>query len=1259
MVLVKAFRQLVSVILVFELACPHVYAANNQSNNSSDPVNELAQKFSEAIQDPKELAHLEKIQSFADSLERGELKNANPEDFDTFLLSRQRVEILEKGEVVKTIPLSDFRIEIPALAYSTLRTVYNKETKELVFEGVRGANEDGSGGEVVARHIIPNLDLLTIARDKEIVTLVDRSGKLHAIDKGYVAGQVFKNPIPVVRNIWEPTFDVGTLVEVEAKYLTRGVQPYQESEVDEKSVISLDADKKPVFMAGDLLVRTKDSFGKVRVLGVFSREVTYTRLRIAAMYLMAEAALIAPNEEVIQQTQTILEEMNKTETKPEDLYESMDKVTKRFLLNLDKEQLVNLKNRFQKNTDYLDRRRDIMSYEEWLKSYEEILNNKIKASDVEESPVEKRISELEARVSELEKKDSQEARLGVTSEEENLARNWQKYVTVQASPDPLKKTPFEKLTNMVGKVFSMRVLAAMLTVGGIGYLTLPFVHDKYEALQQVMALNWMYEHYLFPVLKDLDYRSTLVLSMVSMLAIWPLAQASSWVSQNILRLMNSSVGKSTTKAANYIRDLAHNWMPLANWQRLTSFGMRIYAMTIYPAFRFAITYGLNQKSFYTAVQNGINPFKKIIPESEIGKELGLKESEYVGVNNPFLVGKKLESATDIKQKLLSKIAQNQESARRLAWILAMNVISQKEGIDPATLITVSAGKIDPQNLFQILSNKELKRDWYLMSEEIYQTLKTYEISTPDIEAVDPKEVAEFTRIAQDAANEIQQYSNTKKVVKELGIQFKRLPVWAFNNAPLIAGGSKEFEFLRSIYTSHFVSGQVYKEFVLDHISMAVIYSLIGARADMSHPENLAADSNGFLWTGRGNLYDMFFNTYAHFFVTGARAALVYQTVKAEDAKEYFPIEDYTYRGNEREQPFLSGAFEWVKEILTTTKSDLGHYFVKSFTKRFATIQSGIVMTSVFQGLLLHRSLDQAILAFSISFFAGQWFYGWVWDPVQRGNQMEEERFESMKEALENARYKISRGLREANTKAAQKRIQQGYRELFALYREKNPKALNKLLDMMKGNLYSAEERAILEKVQDLKLSLKKGVSEEEALYFGFLAELAEAIHSKDQERIKRARKNLFDFYVQKEKGAVTDQELRKLSARGLLEFTKAVPPIYTKPSALVTWLTTFGAAAGSTILATPYSVRITNDNYITVENLLFWVGVSAVLYPVIYLTLNKTTGNFLEKYITLAREKFFRRNTKQQEDFSQAENKDFQNKPQGLKTLSCSNLFAL
>lgn len=1225
MTVLKGALKCLYIIIIFQLSIGNVIASPADGSRRGQNVNSDS--------------YVLNILSFSNELESGELFNKDPKAFDVFKLADQRVEIYQKGKVAAEFSLNDHRIDKPTLSYTKLTPRYNPETKELIFEASRGQNNQGEGGVLVARHIIPNVDMVAMNHDKEILSFVDSEGKLHAIDMGYVISQVFNNPIPTFRNLWAAQNNIRlSRGNVELSYITRGVRPVSD-ELSAEAVVPRNKNGEVEFTAGDLLVRYTDGSGE-KLLGVFSRQVTYKKIQEGSSLLSIFGALLSPTQETTKffaQNQALLESI--VQTNSESVMKALNASSP--LQNIEVGQLKTLLSRVQSIEFFSENRFDKFTQAEWnadYKRYKEISTDTAKleflakhAHLLQEKAVGDEYKKIyaDAITDFLGDLESQKR----IAQPDGLAKSWQ-VLTEPASDNDLfaKKDRANKAKQTESGRKAEWKFIGVVAAGLATYLGGAMVIPNVEAFQQISAISWIYEHIYTDVMKDASYKYPLSYSILSLVGIWPAALALSLAFEKTLKAVNHTFKNSNSALALFVRDFQRTWGELSDWQRIISLGMRAYSFVVFPYVRVAVESLMQQKAFFSAYENGINPLKRIPKDSELARKVGLEKGGFVGLNNPLARGEKKIAEVEKKKAVQSELAMQKQRLESLSWMLATMAVAEKSGIDPASLLQVSENKATPEQIKEIFSNPEKQRKAELINQAVLDQLKESKslAELSDIKQLSPEKIAEYYLAAKEAAEKINAQSAIAQKAKLRWKKIKAAPVNALNFL-FLENGKADAKFLRSIITNNFVSNQVKQEFRNDHLMVVLLTAFVGDRADLSNPKSLTADRNGFLFTSHEHNYDMAINTFAHFFVSGASLALVFQKLRALQETNYLPKEDFEFMSRQREEGFLRGLKSWFtvdyanredkpKNPLKRgvhfmyhvgTEADFGGIMVKRVSKRLSTIQAGVTMAVVLRTMVGGQDLGTAMSAWALMFIAGHWFYGWVWDPVQRGNQMTEERIEKLDRELKEHRFELSRALKESDWERADR----AYQKIVRLYEKFNAKDVGRLKALLQTELG---------KITPTKPNT---LAPSEMQYLGLIARLAKANHDKNQPEFDRTIELLRKVIVEKQ--GYDKAEVAKLNAQSILEFTRTNPPIYTHPNKFLSEFFTWNGAVWSTYLYIPLSIMLFSAEDLSVQSLVKWLFISTGLYASAWALLGRTPWLAYEKAYKKVSARFAR--TKSQE----------------------------
>lgn len=984
--------------------------------------------------DAQTRAEITSIQDSAHALENNHL----PEGPDNLLhLANQRLELYRSAGEVQKFNLSQVNSSIPVVSVTNVRVFFDSENKELIFEGI-------AEGRVIARHCIPDFDIAAIAQSAEHLAIVDRQGRLHMIEMGHAMHQVFSGPIPVVENLWKAP--QGAIEgQVSAQFITRGVKPIStEEEANLEHLIPRNADGQALYSAGDLIIRTQQG-DENRLVGIFSRDVTYRKIIETYAFLCHLILLITPNDAGSKETLLILNQIAEIENHM-NLVREKSKVTeadREALLTFGQNELLAIRERIQQITGpsasevatnpykshpmgLMNRDRDVFYLEEWKTSFLEMTD---RAIDLRK----KLESELEA--ADKEKQEAYE-NLNRAIQEGDLSLYWQDFSLrhdIKLTAQTYQRSTFKK------GLFALSAVAA--GVAGA---------SAFFPSEMILVANYIWTHHIPSVLKDAEYRGPLLGSMFSLSLLIPTIVLISSMTAPVLSGL-TKMAKSGSRLEGRLRDIYNTWAPLSVWSRIVSAGMRVYSGMVYSVVNPLFKYLFRQPHFLRAIEEGLNPFTKISPDSDIGRLAGIEKPEFVGVS-PFFINKQNKiNASATKEALQTGLLLQNKKTETLAWLLAALAVGHESGVDPATLLTL-AGGLHVEDLQQLLNDPKKVEEWQLVAEETkqhLQSLKAVKMSD-EIAHLEKARLIEYYATARSIARKIQADGRLKRTARKLASKFRRS---VRHSAKIgLSFGRKEADFLSSVFANNHVSKQVMQELVTYYGMMITIYGLHGPRADLQHPENLTATKDGFLYTSKAHWQDVSNILLGHFLVAGSNLALIFQGRAVVSDTLFSPIENFSLKSDDRVQGLLTGAFRWVKDLVDPRRSDLGGYMFERLKKRFTTLQANFWMSFCLRLAVAHQSLQHAFMAWLLAWVAGPWVFGYVRDVVQTGNYLQEEYISQMRTQMEQAKKNISQGARGVwGQEQSDKLLTEGKTSLIQLYEKHNPNALRLLVEKLRLN----------------------------------------------------------------------------------------------------------------------------------------------------------------------------------------------------------------
>lgn len=1206
-------------IICVQIGVPRAYAESEVPRETKPPdpnpkeINPITEDY---YLDQRNREYSRKFFAFDEAYKKNTLP-PSPSNYDPFKLTNQRVEIVHRGQITSVLSLNDYRLEPADIGYSSFRIHYSPQTRELIFEGVVGAKTDGSLGDVMARHIIPNMDVVAFTKDKELLTIIDSKGHIHVMDMGFVVDQLFKSPIPVVQNVWKPDagfFEKYKPTSYRLQYHLRAIAPYQESQLTEFSVIPQNSEGKPVLTAGDVYITFNENNGSNKVLGLFARSVIHERIKEASTILLAQASLIKPKKEFLEFIALKLVGQD-----PAEGLLKMNPLLRNYLSNLDLNQLRTLKNRIGANEQAQTRSHDQYTLDELIQDSQK-LNE-----------------EFETAKNEAEQKGLEF--------DDNLKDTFQKFIhqAPRENPFPKQETIMSKMLKRADSE-SFRRLAAIGAVAATGlYFTFPFLHDLGLTGLEIPAMNWVYENMYMDVMKD-AYKHVLVKSMFSLLLMAPMVIYSCLFIQSLLKTVNKYVENNNNLFSRYaripVRELFRHWAPLTKWEFMGSLGLRQVFLFSYPPIAAVFKYIFQQKALLSAVENGINPFKLISPESELGRMLDLKKPERAGLMNPTFnkinplkpteslrrIQDAVESSHQTKLKIQSALLNQKRRVQQLAFSMAYLVVSEKEQVDAATLVLLMSDDIKLEDVANLHKDPKLRKKWTLLTDDIQKSLLIENSSlllSKDISEINQAELQKYAQIATEKARELKQRSDLSQSVNYLWVLAREQSSALVNNIPFVNLGRDKLSYLKNLYVNKRNAEQGRREFWLDYPVSILTFGLIGGRANLNDPANLTAGNTMFvggaeqplpafyLWTNPVHYYDMVFTLIGGLFSSFGRMVLVFQDKqKTQPELSYLPKQYTELKSTARKQPLTKAFGDWTKGVANLEKSDLGGVFTQSYLSRIATMQAGLVMT-----LLLRLSLvplgDASFLhgvymasaGFLLYMFWSQWQYGYIDDTVRKGNALFIERFTELNFKNDEAKLKIDRGLAEPNNLEAIKLLRSGYSELVDLYELQNIPALKEIVNQYRVVTWAKKD----------SITLKEQLSPKEKSYYGLLINAVVASRSENKTHFEEAMRALKHALIEDQ--GLDALEVEKLNARTLLDYAITNPPVYTKENKALFWATQTGGLVWATYLSIDLSIMIFNPEALTPASVFKTMALSAAMVPIAYYFIGKRAGAFYNKII--------------------------------------------
>lgn len=1105
----------------FVVGSPSIAQGWNRSDEGSkeettDLVDQWIQK---GLKDPAVVESQAKIESLAqqiDSAGEHEWPRGTP---DTFRLTNQSLELFEKKSNESThYRLSDYHTSLPDVRIGDFDAQVSIEND---IAAGRLSFVLKKGERVIARHSIEGVHAKSFAVDRELLQWVEPSGKIFAVDMNFARTGLFSGPVPVFEVARLPESLRGELNQVSAEFMTRGTRPpdqiLPEAVLPSDPAVAALSQAEKRWTAGDFALFSSKS-GERILVSVFDRSVTLSQVQAqsAVLALLAYAINIGSNPADVAQHLKDPHVLKATVRAEAELTER----SKEALYAFD---IARLK-RLTSAGDWAKERslssRDQFLFNEWQSSFDSILSRATGAQAIEKN---------EAPPS-----------------EEDLSREWQKWSDESGAEIAAQKAGFRKIFNArsLRKVAFLTALTAAATGGTVALADGAGPVWATHAVNSLMSMCWP------DVLKDAAYRTTLIKSLLGLSSIM---------------MVQVTVGVLLSKAKQW------------SFQRaLATFGIRAYAALQTP-FQVVAARMFGQPRVISAMQAGISPFKRVIPQSTIGKKFELKKSVFPALSSLFR--KNRESEAQLKESMLDETVLQKKRARSLAWLLANMVASEKFGVDLGVQLELQQGNYSDEEVKALLSNRYFLRYWNLLSTEIYRAID-HGADGVDFANLSKKEIADYYAIAKKTAERISKQTPLQRRIMRIKATWS--DVWHEKRFKAIGNfGMEGYGFLRSVDPSEFVSKESWNSFWVDYIGTLTLNGLAGARADFKSPDDLAASPNHFMWTNPAQLSDMIELNLQHTMTFPSSIAQKYgdENPFVGDSR-YAPIEYFEVRSAAKAEKFMSGFLGTLKSIVNLRDAGYGELFKRGLIRKMKSLQAGFIFYALCRILVANQDLASVVPSFIFGAIWSIWASEWVWEPLNRGNYLHESKIDSLNDRFEKAKVSIAQGLR--LNQAGQ--WQAGYGELAGLYSEfagKMPRSMRKAIDTSEEALGFGWDELVRSKdfVQR---------------FMGAVIRLKAALENSEPEEIEATQARLRELYLS-EGEATPDQA----DARALLAWSLDHPPVVSRANRAVGVLSLLIGSITSTVLATQMIVD-THHAAAWGEKIASAVFSSAIIYGAIF-----------------------------------------------------------
>ena len=1016
---------------------PSPSPGNNQNIDFNSLVSELERIDSEIQRDLTESDKWPEIMEFSRAIEEG--KGASflaghpgvKTELDLFLLSDQKVESIiyqfdsvqnkDVGVVVDTLHLND-KISSPAhIVCDTVQVIYKADSKTLVFEGV-------VNGQVVLRQYIPNMDIIQYIHDKEILVLLDRKKGLLLVDMLFASTYLGTTPIPVtkalvpiLKYLEKQSTSIEEMRSIDIEFINRTVRP---PDVLPADINGLDKNfmEKSIFSAGDLMISYTDIHDKKHLIQFMKRqEMAYW---LNSTYNTLEIMMKTTSPDLIKSVEDIKQFM---EAQKYFLTgKSKENVSTNILASLltqnSLHKLLKIAEGVQARTDMLQNLppRDAFIFEEWRADFNKVsLQIQNWKDHIENNPLDEgqKNQELFNRV-----KQSTHSRQSIGTEfttEDIFFLKKEPFSQSKAQEFRYIADKIKAIKQKTKKYFETHAVAhgfyALLIIAFIYYVVIKHSYMDGLSFYSMTALpNAVLIGILLPTAIVL-----MVMLKTPFLYMW--------------RSISQLTSKKTSSNEGNITHYLKNWKASSIDMKIVSLGFKFVSYTIYPVWNY-IAYLVGQPHFFSALQKGLNPFRIISPRSDIGEAAKIKKTTLLGLQ------KKLSYSEDEsfhqKRKLQDIALQKKQRMHTIAWLMAVMALTQK-GVDPVQAVIFGAYDFDWEEVKEAHNNKDLRMKIMWVTKNLFKEIrKLDEVDVREIISdLKPEMINHYYRRAKALSEKMENQPKLQKKVRNMvntvSTFINKTVLRHFTWHNIVSFNENEHTILKKNKPSQFQVHRVLREFVGDHIPVSLIPVISTDRAELflEHFEKTAINSNQLLLSGGPHLKEVWLNTIAHFFIAGGQTGIVFadtrgRITRAADAlvKTYEPMERYSSGIKGHKQSMLNYMSHAFLDYVTKSKGkpdSFGEMVWKRYLARFKCIQMTLTLVVSSRLLLTSQNLSEAILGFWLFHFASWWLFGWPWDIVSGGANMNKEKLSENKRKLEDLQLrlsKVSRGLVDSEQK---------------------------------------------------------------------------------------------------------------------------------------------------------------------------------------------------------------------------------------------------
>ena len=1061
------FKLLLRVALCIQLCLSPYYGYSANNADSSPPKNassaqesaepgaaeveelvrqqeeQLREKYKDRPQVLEQIGVIERLTTAIDSGNLGAYLEANPEikreAQDIFLLANQTVEPIKYifdprvnrfvPQVGETLKFNDSDSHPIPVIFNKVKVRYNRQSRELVFEGILEKDVGGTLEEqVVVRHRVPDMEVRDYANDGEMLVIVDDRKGLLLVDMVFVEAHLSRAPIPftkihvpVLKNL-EEKIASGSSIDVE--FVNDSIR---RPDITTEYMASMEKtfEGRPFVTAGDLMVSYTDRNGQKHLVQFLKRTDLASWLKMEYAVLNMMVNIVAPHLMDEEELKLFAKEKKDFHTKKKgnaqqeggqlEDREFLEYTLSGFFTSPSIQKLVQAREAMQQRSKQLDNlpERQKMLYEEWQENFD-LLSSRIK--DIRNNPagsnlgteLDKKIRQSRAELNIAGKVYTTEDMFtlsgGSPQEKEikkeirNRALRW-----IAGKTKPVWEVVKEKKTEII--------------VGAILFLTAAYLMTK------SFTYNDGHVFYTTTTLPHLLLVGTLLPALFYLVArYYPNAM------EGAKKLYDAKIGKKDSRVRTFLQSSTERWKDTGYHQRLTGWGTRIVSFGMLP-FWIHITEWMGQPHFFPALQKKLKVFDRISPDSDIGQIVGLKKETTLGVSS--LQWNKNSAAFQQHVHLQNVAQEKQFRVEAIAWLMATLAVTQKENVSPTEILIYGFSNFDLDAVIKAHQDQELKLElfWVIQKLKAEMEKKNNLDMRKTLAELDPKVLTAYYEEAKLLAQKFHASPNKKKIRKMIyditqlidktPLGYLRHPRnWATLNMV-------ESNQLRNIPTD-FVANRVILEFISDHLVVMLMPLVATGRADVSldaMTRDMSIYANKLGLTAEAHLQDIWLNVIMHFFIAAGQRSLLFtrsgsdiDKIYNQYARTYESVAQFvnpiTGKENTIPDEFRSLGSYLAMRGESDATSNFGALMWKDWKTRTKMWQMGAILHSSMRWALTDQTWSQIFFSYLMINLAGGAINGW-WMLINGAAQLNDAKLTENKnrmEELRNTLYKIENKL---------------------------------------------------------------------------------------------------------------------------------------------------------------------------------------------------------------------------------------------------------